>query len=206
MRTVTERIAPSSMPRQRADRDPSDSVPAPAADDAAQEPLDFGARVPESYDELYRLAERVIFRRRPGTSIRATSLVHETYLRLTRSGGTPVRDDRHLLALAARAMRQVLVDRARRRGSLKAGGAVRGVSIDEHQIPFEAPRGDLLAVDEALRKLAGIAPRKARVVELRFFGGLSVEEAACTLDIAPMTVKRDWAFAKAWILREIESA
>ena len=120
MRTVTERIAPSSMPRQRADRDPSDSVPAPAADDAAQEPLDFGARVPESYDELYRLAERVIFRRRPGTSIRATSLVHETYLRLTRSGGTPVRDDRHLLALAARAMRQVLVDRARRRGSLKA--------------------------------------------------------------------------------------
>ena len=150
------------------------------------------ALLPLVYDELRRIARAQMRRERPGQTLDATALVHEAWLRL--GGGTAAAGDRaHFLGIAARLMRQILVERARARHAAKRGGHRERVT-------------DVLALDQALERLASLDPMNARLVELRFFGGLTVEEAAEALDISPATLKRRWALARAFLLRELESA
>ena len=153
---------------------------------------------PLVYAELRRRARRLVIRERAGHSLQPTALIHEAYL------PAPVdwRDRRHFYALAARLMRQILVDHARSRGRQKRGGAAMLVPFDETAIAF-SERPDLVRLDDALQALAETDMRKSRVVELRFFGGLSVEEAANVLEVSPQTVLRDWRLAKAWLQREM---
>jgi RNA polymerase sigma factor (TIGR02999 family) len=161
--------------------------------------------VGDVYAELRRLAEGYLRRERAKT-VQATELVHEAYLRL--AGDKPVRwqNRGHFVAIAAISMRRLLVERARARGASKRGGHQVQVTLDESLLAGGATRQsvDLIALDRALSRLATIDPALERVVELRFFGGLSVEETAEALSISPATVKRHWAIAKAWLLRELE--
>lgn len=176
---------------------PSDRLPTTSG----RVPLD--AAFLRSYDDLRVLAEHIL-RRRRGLAVQTTSLVHETWLRLAGRGGTASpRDDEHLLALAARAMRSVLVDHARRRSARKREGQRAPESVSELVSLDPLPGIDCLALHEALERLAGIDERKARVVELRFFGGLEIEEVAMVLAVSSATVKRDWLIAKAWLYREL---
>ncbi len=178
----------------------SDRPPTTHADDRGALPL--GEAFPRAYDDLRVLAEHLL-RRRAGAPLHTTSLVHEAWLRLARRSSAPLRDDEHLLAVAARAMRCALVDHARRRAALKRDlGRVQGSAADLASLD-PLPGIDCLALHEALERLAMIDERKARVVELRFFGGLDVEEVAEVLRISPATVKRDWPLAKAWLYREL---
>jgi RNA polymerase sigma factor (TIGR02999 family) len=157
------------------------------------------------YQELRRLAEGYV-RREQAKSVQATELVHEVYLRLLKDPSPQWQDRGHFLAIAAISMRRLLVERARARGASKRGGDQIAVTLDERLLP-EAATGDpvdLIAVDRALEALARAHPEHARVVELRFFGGLSVDEMANVLDLSPATVKRHWTFAKAWLLREMQ--
>jgi RNA polymerase sigma-70 factor, ECF subfamily len=166
-------------------------------DEAALERL-----TPLVYGELHRRARRLMGRERDGHSLQPTELIHEAYLRLV--GSTPVdwHDRSHFYALAARLMRQILVDHARSRGRQKRGGAALAVTLDEAAIcPRESL--DLGRLDDALHALADTDVRKSRVVELRFFGGFSVDEVAAILDVSPQTVLRDWRLAKAWLQREM---
>jgi RNA polymerase sigma-70 factor, ECF subfamily len=158
--------------------------------------------VPIVYGELRRRARRCMAREREGHSLETTDLIHEVYLRLV--AGKPVdwRDRSHFFAIAARLMRQILVDRARGRRYLKRGGGRRRVTFDEG-MTCPAPDWDLLRLDEALQALAATDPRKSKVVELRFFGGMSVDETAMVLQVSPQTVLRDWRLSKVWLLREI---
>ena len=135
--------------------------------------------------------------------LRTTSLVHETYLKLARHEAMRCEDGRHFLAIAAQAMRQVLVDLARVHGTAKRGGARARVPLDLHVAVSAAPNAEVLAVDAALRRLMELDPRRAQIVELRFFGGLTVEETAEVMQLSPATVKREWPLAKAWLHREI---
>ena len=157
---------------------------------------------PLVYVELRRRARRLVIRERAGHSLQPTALIHEAYLRLVGSAPVDWRDRRHFYALAARLMRQILVDHARSRGRQKRGGAAMLVPFDETAIAF-SERPDLVRLDDALQALAETDMRKSRVVELRFFGGLSVEEAANVLEVSPQTVLRDWRLAKAWLQREM---
>ena len=157
---------------------------------------------PLVYAELRRRARRLVIRERAGHSLQPTALIHEAYLRLVGSAPVDWRDRRHFYALAARLMRQILVDHARSRGRQKRGGAAMLVPFDETAIAF-SERPDLVRLDDALQALAETDMRKSRVVELRFFGGLSVEEAANVLEVSPQTVLRDWRLAKAWLQREM---
>jgi RNA polymerase sigma factor (TIGR02999 family) len=155
------------------------------------------------YGELRRLAASHLRRERSGHSLQPTALVHEVYLRL--AGGQPRFEDRaHFFRVAARAMRRVLVDRARRRNARKRGQRPTLVTIDA---ALTTPVGgtDVLRVDEALTDLSTLDPRQSQIVELRFFGGLSIEETAEVLDLSAATVKRDWSTAKAWIARYLIS-
>jgi RNA polymerase sigma factor (TIGR02999 family) len=153
------------------------------------------------YDELRRIAARQL-RSELGSATRATAIVHETYLRLTEQTGLhwPSRD--HFFAFAAHLMRRILVDEARRRNRAKRGGQQRRVSlaeIEEHGLPGPGPSPDLEALDEALTRLEGLDPRKATVVELRFFSGMSLEEIAGQLGLSVDTVGREWRRARAWL-------
>jgi len=140
---------------------------------------------------------------RPGNSLQPTALIHETYLRLLGAGPVNWHDRRHFYALSARLMRQILVDHARSRGRQKRGGAAMPIAFDETVIgPPEAP--DLLRLDDALQALAETDARKSRVIELRFFGGFSVDDTANILEVSPQTVLRDWRLAKAWLQREMK--
>jgi RNA polymerase sigma factor (TIGR02999 family) len=150
------------------------------------------------YDELHALAHRQIRQARPGETLRTTALLHEAYLKLAR--GTSVKDRTHFFSLAARAMRQVLVDHARKQAALKRGAGRRIATLGEVASEVEADAAELMAIDAALEKLQGANGRLARVVELRFFGGLSVEETAEVLDASTATVKRDWRAARAFLL------
>jgi len=157
------------------------------------------------YNELRRLAAAYMRRERPGQTIQATALVHEAYLRLA-DAGTPWKDERHFVGIAARSMRQILVERARARGAQKRWGGLDRVSLIDSLIGAAGPKGDeamLPALDEALTRLERLDPEQARIVELRFFGGLSIEEAATALDMSPATLKRRWALARAWLFREL---
>jgi RNA polymerase sigma factor (TIGR02999 family) len=161
--------------------------------------------VPLVYRDLHERARRLMRRERAGPSLQATALIHEAYLRLVGSKPVDVRSRGHFFALSSRLMRQILVDRARKRGYLKRGGGLIPVTFDE-ALTFHTRGPDLVRLDEALQSLAATDERKSRVVELRFFGGLSVEETAGVLDVSPQTVLRDWRLAKAWLLREMKRA
>ena len=153
--------------------------------------------------ELRRLAHRYMKRERPGHTLQATALVNEAYLRLVEVKRVQWQSRAHFFAMAARMMRRILVDHARARNNSKRGGDVPRVSLDEALVVSSEPEQDLLGLDDALRRLEAVHPRKGQVVELRFFGGLSVEETAEALQISTDTVKRDWRFAKLWLLREL---
>lgn len=165
-----------------------------------------GEIVAEVYTELRRLAARYV-RRERANSVQATELVHEAYLRLLKDKQPRWQNRAHFLAIAAIAMRRLLVERARARGAAKRGGGDIRVTLDEGLLaggaPDEAGAVDLVALDRALGSLAKLDAQQARIVELRFFGGLSVEETAEALDISPATVKRHWTIAKAFLLREL---
>jgi RNA polymerase sigma factor (TIGR02999 family) len=158
--------------------------------------------LPLVYDELRQLAARQLAQEKPGQTLQATALVHEAYLRLFGSAESRAYTDRrHFFAAAATAMRRILVDSARKKQTLKHGG-------DRQRQPLETvatpePDEELLALDEALQKLAAQDPDKARLVELRFFGGLTSDQAAAVLDISPTTADRYWAYARAWLQTEI---
>ena len=159
--------------------------------------------MPLVYAELRRLAKSHMRRERPGHTIQTTALIHEAYLRLIDADQVRVENRRSFFGVAARLMRQVLVDLARERHSQKRGGAARQVSFDEALVISKQPDEGLLALDEALQALARIDARKSQMVELRFFGGLSVAETAEALDVSVETIHRDWRLAKSWLLRRL---
>jgi RNA polymerase sigma-70 factor, ECF subfamily len=161
--------------------------------------------MPLVYDELRRLAASYMRRERPGQTLQATALVHEAYVRLIRPGAQPWTGRTHFLAIAALSMRQVLVDRARRRGAAKRGGADQRITLDDTILPAPTPDAgiDLVALDAALTRLAALDPRQARIVELRYFGGLTVEETAAAVNLSPATVKRHWTLARAFLKRAL---
>lgn len=157
---------------------------------------------PIVYDELRRQARALIARERPGHTLQTTALVNEAYLRLVDCNRMRWQDRAHFFAVSAQMMRRVLVDYARRQ-NVKRGGGLKRVSLDEAADIGIDRAAEFVAIDDALNTLAEIDPRKASVVELRFFGGLSVEETAETLKLAPITVIRDWNMARAWLYREL---
>jgi RNA polymerase sigma factor (TIGR02999 family) len=160
--------------------------------------------MPLVQDELHRLAHGYMAGERPGHPLQTTALINEAYLRLIDSSRVRWQNRSHFFAVSAQLMRRILVDVARARQKQKRGGDVVHVSLDEAMIVSRELGPDLIALDEALKMLAAFDPRKSKVVELRFFGGLSVEETAEVLGIAPVTVMRDWGLAKAWLLRELD--
>lgn len=157
---------------------------------------------PIVYNELLRIARRCMRQRSPQT-LQTTALAHETYIRLAGTKGLDWQDRAHFFAVAAQMMRRILVDAARARGAAKRQGGAHRITFDEGIAISAKQDGNLLALDDALAALAKLDPRKARVVELRFFGGLSVEEAAEVLKISPESVRRDWRLAKPWLAREV---
>ena len=159
--------------------------------------------MPLVYAELRRLAKSYMRRERAGQTMQTTALIHEAYLRLIDADRVRLENRAHFFAAAARVMRQVLVDLARERGSRKRGGAARRVSFDEAMAVGRQHNESLLALDEALGALAQIDSRKCQVVELRFFGGLNVEETAGALGVSVETVNRDWRLARSWLLRRL---
>ena len=157
---------------------------------------------PIVYNELRRVAAAYMRRERPGQTIQATALVHEAYLRLAQAG-TPWNDQKHFIGIAARSMRQILVERARARGAQKRWGGMNRVSITDSLQLASDPETMLPALDEAITRLEQVAAEQARIVELRYFAGMSVEEAADVMGISPATLKRRWALARAWLFREL---
>jgi RNA polymerase sigma factor (TIGR02999 family) len=155
------------------------------------------------YEELHRLAAHYMRGERAGHSLQATALVNEAYLRLIEVERIQWQGRAHFFAMAARLMRRILVDAARSRGYQKRGGGATMVSLDEALVVSNEPGQDLVALDEALTALALVDERKSQVVEMRFFGGLSLEETAEALQVSRDTVKRDWKMAKLWLLREL---
>ena len=178
---------------------------AQAGDSAAAEEL-----IPVVYDELRRIAGAYMKRERPGQTIQPTALVHEAYLRLLKDKTQDWQGRTRFLAIAATSMRQILVERARAKHTEKRGGGRERITLEEGAFADrdeDAQGGDvaldLLAIDEAVDRLAEIDPQQARVVELRFFGGLTIEETAAAIEVSPATVKRHWTMAKAWLRREV---
>jgi RNA polymerase sigma factor (TIGR02999 family) len=160
--------------------------------------------LPAVYDELRQLAAHRLAHQTPGQTLQPTALVHEAYLRLVGDPEGSDWDNRgHFFAAAAEAMRRILVDNARRKGRRKRGGGLTRRDLDAEQVTTPEIREDLLALDEALTKLAATNPQAAQLVQLRYFAGLSIPEAAQTLGVAPRTADRLWAFARVWLLREV---
>jgi RNA polymerase sigma-70 factor, ECF subfamily len=160
--------------------------------------------VPLVHDELHRRAHRYMQRERAGHVLQTTALINEVYMRMIDAPKVNWQDRAHFFAIAAKLMRQILVGYARAIGSRKRGGEYRQVSLSESSLFAEKPDADLVALDDALTSLAKFDPRKAQVVELRFFGGLSLEEAAEVLEVSADTVWRDWDLAKGWLYREMK--
>ena len=159
--------------------------------------------IPIVYEELRRQAARYLRRERPGHTLQTTALIHEAYLRLIDQKDVRWQNRAHFYAISAQLMRRILVDHARSRQAAKRGGSDIKLPLEEAMIASEGREVDLVALDEALERLAAIDPQQSRVVELRFFSGLSVEETAEVLGTSTRTVKRDWNVAKAWLRREI---
>src|SRR5256714_3228571 len=164
--------------------------------------IDADALAPIVYNELRRLAAAYMRRERPGQTLQATALVHEAYMRLA-GAGTPWHDERHFVGIAARSMRQILVERARARGAQKRWAGLNRVSLTASLAAATDPETMLPAIDEALARLEQIDPEQAKIVELRYFMGLSIEDTAAALDMSPATLKRRWALARAWLFREL---
>jgi RNA polymerase sigma factor (TIGR02999 family) len=160
--------------------------------------------LPLVYQERRRLAASYIRRERPGQTLQPTALVHEAYLRLMKDKPGRWQNRAHFCAIAAHSMRQILIERARARGAQKRGGDHARVTLDEALVAGGTRSFDLVALDDALERLAKLDPEQARLVELRFFGGLSIEETAEAMSMSPATVKRHWAVARAWLARELE--
>jgi RNA polymerase sigma-70 factor, ECF subfamily len=159
--------------------------------------------MPLVYPELRRIARRHLGRCRAGHTLESAGLANEAYLKLVRAGGVRCESRVHFLALCSQIIRRILVDHARNRGYAKRGGGAVQISLDERLVAPKARQVDVLALDEALASLSEFDPRKGRVVELRYFGGLSVEETADVLGISPETAKRDWKMAKTWLFAEL---
>jgi RNA polymerase sigma factor (TIGR02999 family) len=159
--------------------------------------------IPLVQRELHQIARRYMRGERAGHTLQATALVNEAYVRLVDARDVAWRDRAHFLAVAARVMRRILVDHARARRYQKRGGAAAHVTLDEALVVAQEPDQDFVALDEALTALATIDARKSQVVEMRFFGGLTMDETAEALQISRDTVKRDWRIAKLWLLREL---
>jgi RNA polymerase sigma factor (TIGR02999 family) len=166
----------------------------------------FDRLIPVVASELERLAHRYLRGESRQRTLQTADLVQETYLRLVDASRVDWQNRAHFFAIAARSMRRVLVDAARARQSLKRGGDRRQVELDSNVAITEAPEVNLVALDDALATLAALDERRGRVVELRFFGGLTIEETAAVLDVSPETVMRDWRVAKAWLFRYLGEA
>lgn len=160
--------------------------------------------MPLVYEEMRRLAHRYLRRERPGHTLQSTALVHEAFVRLTGSAPPQWEDRSHFFGIAAHLMRQILVEYARSRNADKRGGAVVKLAIDGLEEPSRQPDVDIVALDDALKDLARIDSQQSRVVELRFFSGLSIEDTAEVLGISESTVKRDWNTARVWLYRELD--
>lgn len=171
-----------------------------AGDERALEAL-----MPLVYNELRRVAHRYLRHERPDHTLQSTALVHEAYLRLLKQGTREFENRAHFFAISAQLMRQILVEQARRRKAAKRYCGYT-VTVDECSSPEKANSLDIVALDDALKGLAKLDPRQSRIVELRFFGGLSVEETSDVLGISPKTVKREWATARIWLQHEIKKA
>src|SRR5581483_2597036 len=171
----------------------------------SSQPPDAQALAPLVYHELRRLAGAYMRRERPGQTLQATALVHEAYLRLA-DAGTPWHDQRHFIGIAARSMRQILVERARARGAQKRWAALDRVTLTDALAVAAHEDAMLPALDEAMQRLETVDAELARIVDLRFFAGLSIEETADAMALSPATVKRRWALARAWLHRELGGA
>lgn len=158
---------------------------------------------PLVYQELNRIARRYMRRERPGSTLQTAALINEAYLRLIDYQRVRWQDRTHFFALAAQAMRRILIERARARSREKRGGGLQRVSLDEAADLVATQADDLMALDDALSRLEEIAPRKARIVELRYFGGLTIDEAAQVVRVSTPTVEREWRAAKAWLHKTI---
>lgn len=163
----------------------------------------FDEVFPLVYAELRRIAAREMRREKPGRTLQTTALVHEAYLRLLKDASLSFENRAHFLGIAAHAMREILIEHARARSARKRGGGAVRLTLDDLVAPVPSLSIDVLALDEALQRLARLDERHARVVELRYFGGLSVEETAVALELSPATVKRAWTIARAWLYREL---
>lgn len=161
------------------------------------------ALVPLVHDELRRLAHRYMGRERPDHTLQTSALVNEAFIRLIDQKDVHWQNRAHFFGIAAQMMRRILVDYARKRGFAKRGGDLREVPLDDVMIVSPQRAAEVVALDDALKNLAEIDPRKSQIIELRFFGGLSIEETAEVLGVSPGTVMRDWTFAKAWLRREM---
>lgn len=160
--------------------------------------------MPMVYDELRRLAHRFMRRVPEGQTLQTTALVHEAYLRLAGHRDADWQNRAHFFAVCAKVMRALLVDRARSRYAIKRGGDLHQVELEEAAAQSLIQDEQLVALDEALERLAAVDPRKTRIVEMRYFGGMSVEETARVLELSPVTIKREWSKARAWLYRELE--
>jgi RNA polymerase sigma factor (TIGR02999 family) len=179
-----------------------DTITALLRDDADPEGV-LDRLLPVVYGELRTMAHRHLLGERESHTLNTTALVHEAYLKLVDQAWHSAASRAYFFGAASRAMRQILVDHARLRTRKKRGGRQRPVELEEHHLVVDEVAADLLDLDEALDRLTAIVPRAARVVECRFFGGLSVEETAAVLDVSVRTVKRDWILARAWLYREM---
>jgi RNA polymerase sigma factor (TIGR02999 family) len=159
--------------------------------------------MPLVYEELRRLARQYMRRERVGHTLQTTALVNEAYLRMVKSSQVEWHDRAHFFAIAAQLMRRVLVDEARKRNYQKRGGEFTRIELDETVIAADQREFDLIALDEALERLAKFAPRKSRVVEMKFFAGLSIDETSVVLGVSADIVKREWRTAKLWLLQEL---
>jgi RNA polymerase sigma-70 factor (ECF subfamily) len=167
----------------------------------------MSALLPVVYQELRRVAAGYLRRERPGQTLQATALVHEAYLRLLREQQVSWQNRAHFCAIAANSMRQILVERARARNAAKRGGGLHRITLDDAVAPAQADDAalDIDALDQALTRLAALDAQQARLVELRYFGGLTIDETAEVLGVSPATVKRSWVVAKAWLRKELDA-
>ena len=166
----------------------------------------LGQLMPLVYDELHRLAHQHIRNEKPGHILQTSALINEAYLRLVERPQIRWENRAHFFGIAARLMRRILVDEARKRNSSKRGGHAIQVSLDEATSTAQEQAANVVALDDALRSLEAIDSRQSEIVELRFFGGLSIEETAGVLKVSPGTVMRDWTFARAWLKNEMSQA
>jgi RNA polymerase sigma factor (TIGR02999 family) len=162
----------------------------------------FQVLIPLVYEELRRIAQHHLRQERPDHTLQSTALVHEAYLRLMKQSPAQIDNHAHFLAVASQLMRQILVDHARKHRAAKRGGGLK-LELSEAMGLQKAPNVDLLALDNALNQLAKLDPQQSRIVEMRFFGGLSIEDIAEIAGVSPTTVKREWATARAWLRREV---